>query len=163
MLLNYIFCEIQSLQNKNISVCLHIWYEFQLRFFFVVCLHIWYDSTDFFSVCLHIWYTVNSGIEARLLFNFWTFVAVFYLSFCQFLCNKSPNFHYFSVFYSRSLLFGTVFYSRVYCMRFKNSTGRVRIYISHKYVRSEWSEKTNNIYQCKYRLFSDHSERIWIS
>ena len=75
--------------------------------FFVVCLHIWYDSTDFFSVCLHIWYTVNSGIEARLLFNFWTFVAVFYLSFCQFLCNKSPNFHDFS-----SLLFETVFYSK---------------------------------------------------
>ena len=46
-------------------------------------------------------YTVNSGIEARLLFNFWTFEAVLYSSFCQFLFNKSPNFHDFTVFYSR--------------------------------------------------------------
>ena len=52
-------------------------------------------------------YTVDSGIEARLLFNFWTFGTVFYSSLCQFLFNKSPNFQEFF-----SLLFETVFYSK---------------------------------------------------
>ena len=39
--------------------------------------------------------TVSSGIEARLLFNFWTLGTVLYLRFCQFLFYKSPNFHNF--------------------------------------------------------------------
>ena len=51
-----------------------------------------------FSSC-----TVNSSIEAGLVFNFWTFRAGLYLSFCQILQNKSPNFHDFF-----SLLFENV-------------------------------------------------------
>ena len=50
---------------------------------------------------------VNSGIEASLLFNFWTFGKVLYLSFYPLLFNKNPNFHDFF-----SLLFVTVFYSK---------------------------------------------------
>ena len=50
---------------------------------------------------------VNSEIEARLLFNFWTFGIVLYLSICQFLFNKNPNFHEFF-----SFLFETEFYSK---------------------------------------------------
>ena len=52
-------------------------------------------------------FTVNSLIEDGLVFKFWTFGAVLYLSFCQFLLNKTPNF---TVFFS--LLFETVFYSK---------------------------------------------------
>ena len=59
-------------------------------------------STEFSPVS-----TVNSVIEARLLFNFCTFGAVLYLRFCQFLLNKSPNFPDFF-----GLLFETVFYSK---------------------------------------------------
>ena len=40
-------------------------------------------------------HTVNSSIKACLVFNFWTFGAVLYLNFCQFLLNKSPNFYNF--------------------------------------------------------------------
>ena len=46
-------------------------------------------------------------LEACLVFNFWTFGAVLYLSFGQFLLNKSPNFYDFF-----SLLFKSVFYSK---------------------------------------------------
>ena len=54
--------------------------------------------------------TVTSGIEVRLLFNFWTFGAVLYLfGFFQFLFNKNANFHEFF-----SLLFKTIYYSIVY-------------------------------------------------
>ena len=55
--------------------------------------------------------TVNSSIKACLVFNFWTFGAVLYSSFWQFLLNKSPNFQS-SI--QESLLFETVFYWRVY-------------------------------------------------
>ena len=51
--------------------------------------------------------TVNSGIEARLLSNFWTFEAVLYSRVCQFLLNKSLKFCDFFI-----LPFETVFYSK---------------------------------------------------
>ena len=51
-------------------------------------------------------------LEACLVFNFWTFGAVLYLSFGQFLLNKSPNFYDFF-----SLLFKTVFYSKQSCIK----------------------------------------------
>ena len=63
--------------------------------------------------------TVNSGIEARLLFNFWTFWVVLYSTFCQFLLNKSLDFCYFFC-----LLFETVFYSYEDTVS-KNATGNV--------------------------------------
>ena len=49
--------------------------------------------------------TVNSVIEARLLYNFYTFRAVLYLRFGQFLQNKSLIFPIFSVFYLRQSFF----------------------------------------------------------
>ena len=54
-------------------------------------------------------HTLESLIEGRLVSNFWTFGAVLYSSFCQFLLNKSLNFHDFL-----SLLFEKAFYSNVY-------------------------------------------------
>ena len=59
-------------------------------------------STEFSPVS-----TVNSVIEARLLFNLCTFGAVLYLRFCQFLQNNSQNFPDFF-----GLLFETAFYSK---------------------------------------------------
>ena len=54
----------------------------------------------------HFLFTVKSVLEDCLVFNFWTFGAVLYSSFFQFLLNKNPNFHNFF-----SLLFEKVFYS----------------------------------------------------
>ena len=51
--------------------------------------------------------TVNSLIKDVLVFNFWTFGAVFYSAIFKFFLNKSPNFHDFF-----SLLFETSFNSK---------------------------------------------------
>ena len=58
--------------------------------------------------------TVNSVIEARLLFNHYTFGAVLYLRFYQFLLNKIPNFpDFFGLLFETVLyIFETVFYYR---------------------------------------------------
>ena len=88
--------------------------------------------------------TVNSVIEARLLFNFCTFGAVLYLRFCQFLLNKSPNFHDFF-----SLPFETVFYSK------QSSIEEFTVSRSKYYIRQIISRDSNDL------DFELHS--IWIS
>ena len=63
-------------------------------------------SLDAQTGAVHANFLIRYGF--KFLFNFWTFGAVLYLKFCEFLLNKSPDFPNFF-----GLLLETVFYLKL--------------------------------------------------